>query len=51
MALRLARGIAIICAQSELPGYGFFSANHSAVFLHESWNHGISPEDSVNDSG
>ena len=40
-----------VCAQYELPGYGFlFSQSHRRISPSSS-NHGISPNDSVNDSG
>jgi hypothetical protein len=38
--------------QSRFPGYGVSLANHSAVFPVDHQNtYGISPNDSVNDSG
>ena len=41
-----------VCAQLQFPGYGFFLANHSAVFCVDPSNHGISPNDnSVHYSG
>jgi hypothetical protein len=40
-----------VCAQYELPGYGFFFSQSQRRIQPSSSNHGISPHDSVNDSG
>jgi hypothetical protein len=40
-----------VCAQYELPGYGFLSSQSQRRISPFSSNHGISPNDSVNDSG
>jgi hypothetical protein len=39
-----------VCAQYESPGYGFFQANHSAVFQPVYQTTKFSPNDSVSDS-
>jgi len=39
------------CAQYELPGYGFLVSQSQRRISPFSSNHGISPNDSVNDSG
>ena len=40
-----------VCAQYELPGYGFLSSQSQRRIFPFSSNHGISPNDSVNYSG
>ena len=40
-----------LCAQYELPGYGFLFSQSQCRISPFSSNHGISPNDSVNDSG
>jgi hypothetical protein len=40
-----------VCAQYELPGYGFLFSQSQRRIFHFSSNHGISPNNSVHDSG
>jgi len=40
-----------VCAQYELPGYGFLVSQSQRRISPFSSIHGISPNDSVNDSG
>jgi hypothetical protein len=41
----------LVCAQYELPGYGFLFSQSQRRIYPSSSNHGILPNDSVNDSG
>jgi len=40
-----------VCAQYESPGYGFLFSQSQRRISPSSSNHGISPNESVNDSG